>query len=175
MVHSSRRRKPWANRKGYSALLATIFMVLVVLYLYFNVFMFTLNRDTDFQDAVSRSQQLDADRNDEIVTITDASIIRLIPTGQLFLRCTLTNNGSVPVQMARLWVQDKTRNTIGNVTLSNSLVLLQLGSSRVSQLFPPVSLGTVSASDSFYVWFVTFRGNSFSQTVTSFVDSNFVF
>jgi len=154
------------DRKGYSALIATIFMVLVVLFLYFNVFMFTLNRDTDFQDVISRSEQLDADRNAEQVTITDVVITQDSQSGQLLITCMLVNNGSVPVQMARLWVQDNDlgQNNVGNVALFTPPILLQLGS-RVRETFPPVTINGASASDKFYVWLVTFRGNSFSTTV----------
>lgn len=154
------------DRKGYSALIATIFMVLVILFLYFNVFMFSLNRNTDFQDVVSRSEQLDADRNAEQVTITGIIITQGGQTGQLIVTCTLVNNGSVPVQMARLWVQDKSlpQNNVGNVALLTPPIALQPGSS-VHETFPPVTISGSSVSDSFYLWLVTFRGNLYSKTV----------
>jgi hypothetical protein len=153
------------NRKGYSALIATIFMVLIVLFLYFNVFTFSLNRDKDFQDIISRSQQLDADRNAEQITITDV-VVTQDGSGQIYITCVLVNNGSVPVQLARLWVHDNDllQPNIANVELSTQSILLQQGSSVPAQ-FPPISIQGASYSDEFYMWLVTFRGNSFSKIV----------
>lgn len=99
MAHSSSRKKLRINRKGYSAIIGTIFMVLIILFLYFNVFTFSLNRNTDFQDVISRSEQLDADRNAEQITITNSFLT--FPSGQIKLYCTLSNNGTVPVQLGK--------------------------------------------------------------------------
>lgn len=162
IAHSSCRKRLRTNRKGYSAIIATIIMVLVILYFYFNVMMFSLNRDEDLQDVVSRTAQLDADRNAEKVTITDIAVAA--QGGQLTVTCTLVNTGAVPIQMARLWLEDKTlpQSSIGNVALMTSPVLLQPGA-RILHTFPPVTIQGSSASDQFYLWLVTFRGNSFSQ------------
>lgn len=163
--HSSYRKRLHRNRKGYSAIIATIIMVLIILYLYFNVSMFALNRDRDFQDMTSRSQQLDADRNAEQLLISDIIIDQGGQPGQIAVTCTLTNTGTVPVQMARLWVKDNSspQNNVGNVALLTPPVLLQPGGS-ITRTFPPVTLVGALASDSFYIWLVTFRGNSFSRT-----------
>ena len=166
MAHSLLRRKLRMNRKGYSALIATIIMVLVILYMYFSVMMFSLNRNEDFQDVVSRSAQLDADRTAEQVTMADVAITESGQPGQLLVTCTLTNSGSVPVQMARIWIQDKSlaQNNVGNAALLATPVLLQSGSTIVVT-FPPVTVSGAVSTDQFFVWIITFRGNSFSITV----------
>lgn len=139
-------------------------MVLIVLFLYFNVFTFSLNRNTDFQDVISRAQQLDADRNAEQITITDARI-QVAQGGQVIVSCTLTNVGSVPVQLARLWVQDNNlaHDNVGSVGLTNSPIALQPGGT-VRATFAAVGIPDALVSHSFYFWFVTFRGNLFSAT-----------
>lgn len=164
--HSSYHKKLRPNRKGYSTILGTIIMVLIILYFVFNVMMFNLNRDEDFQDVISRSVQLDADRTAEKVTISDVVITQGTQSWQLIITCTLTNNGTVPIQMARLWLKDKnlTQNNVGNVALTTPPVLLQPGS-IIRTTFPQVTIQGSSTSNSFYLWLVTFRGNSFPQTV----------
>lgn len=159
-----RRRKLRMNRKGYSGIIATIIMVLVILYFYFSVAMFSLNRDKDLQDVTARSTQLDADRNAEKVTITNVTITQGPQPGQLIVTCTLLNSGPVPIQLARLWLKDKslTQNNVGNVPLATTPVAIQPGSS-LQQTFPPITIQGSSTSDSFFLWIITFRGNSFSQ------------
>ena len=139
-------------------------MVLVILFFYFNVYMFSLNRDMDFQDVIARSEQLDADRNAEQVTITN--VVMTQSSGQIYITCILVNNGSVPIQMARLWVQDNSlpQHNVVNLALITQPVLLQPGS-RVVETCPPFFIEGAQYSDQFYLWFVTFRGNTFSITV----------
>jgi hypothetical protein len=153
------------NRRGYSALLATIIMVLVVMFLFYNVYMFMLNRDTDLQNIISRSQQLDADRSAEILTILNPTI-----TGgnglPIIVACTLVNNGSVPIQVVRLWLKDL--NPISNLpavtaSLMTQNVVLQPGASTLRSF--QVTLPGAFASDTFALTLVSSRGNSFTTRI----------
>jgi hypothetical protein len=153
------------NRRGYSALLATIIMVLVVMFLFYNVYMFMLNRDTDLQNIISRSQQLDADRSAEILTILNPTI-----TGgnglPIIVACTLVNNGSVPIQVVRLWLKDL--NPISNLpavtaSLMTQNVVLQPGASTLRSF--QVTLPGAFASDTFALTLVSSRGNSVTTRI----------
>jgi hypothetical protein len=153
------------NRRGYSALLATIIMVLVVMFLFYNVYMFMLNRDTDLQNIISRSQQLDADRSAEILTILNPTT-----TGgnglPIIVACTLVNNGSVPIQVVRLWLKDL--NPISNLpavtaSLMTQNVVLQPGASTLRSF--QVTLPGAFASDTFALTLVSSRGNSFTTRI----------
>ena len=155
-AHSPRKKHLLRNRKGYSTIIGTIILVLVVLFLFFNVYMFMLSRDTDFQNAASRSQQLDADRNAESITITDAQIL---PSGPdtIIITCTLINNGSVPVQIVRLWLLDSSMPP-PNITNMSVNIVMQSGIKRTSQSFI-VSLPGALPTHLFALRLVTSRGN----------------
>ncbi len=146
------------NRRGYAALIATIIMVLVVVFLYFNVYLYTLDRNRDFQDVTSRSQQLDADRNSEKVTVLDASCTNG-GGDSIVITCTLVNSGSVPTQIVRLWLQDNSfpAPNVGTVDLRSGNIILQPGVTK-SQTFIVVLSGASSA-DSFALRLVTSRAN----------------
>jgi flagellin-like protein len=146
------------NRKGYSALIGTIIMVLVVVFLYFNVYLYTLDRNKDFQDVVSRSQQLDADRTSEKVTISSANYTNG-GGGAIVINCTLINSGSVPTQIVRLWLQDTSipAPNVGNSSLLSGNFVLQPGVTKFQNF--SVLLPGASSSDSFALRLVTSRAN----------------
>lgn len=139
-------------------------MVLVVMFLFYNVYLFTLNRDSDLQNAVSRSQQLDADRAAESLTILNAAT-----TGggnnPIIVTCTLLNSGSVPLQVVRLWLKDLTTSsvTVVSVSLLSQNVVLQPGVSILRSF--TASLPGASASDTFTLTLVSSRGNSLTRRI----------
>ena len=147
------------NRRGYSVLIGTIIMVLVVLFLYFNVYLFKLDRDKDFQDVVSRSQQLDADRSSEKVTISSASS-EYGGGSAIVINCILVNNGSVPTQIVRVWLQDYniTAPNVGTNELWSQNIVLQPGVTK-PQKFTVVMPSGALAADSFALRLVTSRAN----------------
>jgi hypothetical protein len=134
-------------------------MVLVVMFLFYNIYLFKLNRDNDLQNAVSRSQQLDADRAAESLKIQSAT-----KTGgsgfPIVVTCILKDDGSVPIQVVRLWLKDSTTSSITavNASLLSQNVVLQPGASKI-QTFTVTVPGALS-SDSFTLTLVTSRGNS---------------
>ncbi len=165
MERSPPHRGIFRNRKGYSALIATIIMVLVVMFLFYNVYMSMMSRDTDLQNIISRSQQLDADRNAEILTILNPAT-----TGgggfPIVVTCTLVNSGSVPIQVVRLWLKDL--NSMSNlpavtISLMNQNVVLQPGASALRSF--QVSMSGAFPSDTFALTLVSSRGNSLTRRI----------
>ncbi len=165
MALSLRHRSIIRNRRGYSALIATIIMVLVVMFLFYNVYMFMMNRDTDLQNVTSRSQQLDADRNAEILTILNTAT----SGGSGFpivVTCTIVNSGSVPVQIVRLWLKDLSSMSnlpAVNISLLNQNVVLQPGASTLRSF--QVSMPGAFSSDTFALTLISSRGNSLTRRI----------
>jgi hypothetical protein len=134
------------NKKGYSGLIATIFMVLVVIYLYTSVFSVIQDQNLNFQDATSQSQQLDADRNAEKVSISD------VRCEQAAVTFTIKNCGALPVRIERVWVLNPNETALSfplNIVLASGIEK------------PNVSVSISGASVDSVFWVVTYRGNLF--------------
>ena len=138
------------NRKGFSAIIGTIFLVLVVMFLYFNVFMFIQKQDTKFQDVVSQSAQLDADHSVEARYVNVFSVTVTGSGDTRTLICNIQNNGSLPIMIVRVWVKINPTLAEDNTPLS---IVLQPGASS------SFSMPWSSASNQFSLFFVTSRGN----------------
>ncbi len=164
MDHLLRHSRIIRDRRGFSALIGTIILVLVVMFLFYNVYMFSQSRDADYQDIVSRSQQLDADRNGEELTIQTATVTGggAVP---FVVRCTLLNSGSVPVQVVRLWFKDLTAAPaiVTSVSLLSQKVVLQPGS--ISNQTFTVTLSGALPTDFFSVTLISSRANPTTRGV----------
>jgi hypothetical protein len=139
--------------------MGTIILILVVMFLFYNVYLFTVSRDADYQNIVIRSQQMDADRAAEKLSIFNA-----VKTGgsgfPIVVTCTLQNDGSVPIQVVRLWLKDFTTPSITavNASLLSQNVVIQPGA-RTNQNFTVTAQGALSV-DTFILTLITSRGTS---------------
>jgi hypothetical protein len=138
------------NRKGYSGIIATIFMVLVILFLIFNVQIFMLNRDAALQDTIGQSQQLEADSSTEQLMFISQSATA--SGNQATVSWQIKNTSPIPIELVNLWVQG-TPTAYGNTPIS---IALGPGETETSQR--TVTLNE-AASGSCIFWFVTSRGN----------------
>ena len=164
------------SSKGFSTVVATIFMVLAVLFLYFNVFMFMQNQNVRFQDALSQSQQLDADRIAEIGQVTilgssvdhngyiDPKLKTWVDTDELVFTCTIVNNGQLPISLQRLWVMDS-QSPKSNSTNSSPFPILLRSGQQIDRLTLRIVLpGSAYESGMVRFRFITSRGNEFGST-----------
>jgi hypothetical protein len=146
----SRRKSLLGNRRGYSAVIATIFMVLAVLFLYFNVYMYIQKQDARLQDAVSQSAQLDTDHGIEARYLNVFSVAVTGSGTNRTLNCSIENNTPLPVMIVRVWV----KNSSSLISAPISIVL-QPGARPFFQFSIPRGL----VSNQFSLFFVTSRGN----------------
>lgn len=150
-------RKLWKNSKGVSGIIAAVFLVLVVLFLYANVFTFILTQNTSFQGVVSEVNQMDIDRSSEIITVSNVNYT--VAGNQVYVEAQVTNDGPVSVQIITLWVIDTTTQKYGyndtlNINLKTGDTLNFTGPNALR-----VTIGDSSSSSVFTSWFVTDRGN----------------
>ncbi len=128
-------------------------MVLVVMYLYYNDFIFVQNQNISFQDVTSQSQQLDADRNSEDVSFSASAT----QSGNNYIVAfTVKNTGPIPAQLIRIWGIDS-ENEYTSQELS---IVLQPG----AQSSETVIFDLGGSMSDIVMWVVTARGNLISTS-----------
>jgi hypothetical protein len=135
-----------------------VFFLLIVMVV-FASFMIILNQNTGLEQTTIQAKQLDLDRYTELETVSITNPETAVLNNVVYLLCDITNNGTLPTELVRLWIRDITNGTVGNIILSPSLVL-QPGSS--TEYFKSVPVLNASSNDQFSIWFETTRGNQIS-------------
>ncbi|MFP3984951.1 MAG: hypothetical protein ACLFU9_03160 [Candidatus Bathyarchaeia archaeon] len=149
-------RKLIADPKGFSSVVGTIFMVLVVMVLSSGVFLWTLSQNTLYNQNVIESKQGELDRLNEMVTATNANYS--VSENTVIVSVKLTNEGSVTAQLVRFWIEaERQDELIGYSFIDNLTVALNPGDTENLQI--EVTISGVSSEDNFTSWFVTARGN----------------
>ena len=158
---SLRRKTRFGSSKGVSTVIATVFLVLTVLVLSTNVFLWSFLQNAFYNQAVKERNQQDVDRLMENIIATNPTVVP--STGTINVTTYIINGGSIPAQIVTLWVLDVTPPQKYNVTdLRASNLTLNPGDRRTFSKTVRI-LGAIS-TDSFSAWFVTARGNTVSLT-----------
>lgn len=153
-----RAKKLIANSRGFSSVIGTTFMVLVMLFLSTSVFMWTLSQNTMYNQAVRERNQMDIDRSNE--RITALGVNYTVSGNEVRVEVTLANEGPISVQIITLWVLDTTIQKYGfnntlNLNLNPGDTLNLAGTNAI--MVTIVGSGTLHQFNS---WFVTARGNT---------------
>ncbi|MGA3291515.1 MAG: IPT/TIG domain-containing protein, partial [Candidatus Bathyarchaeia archaeon] len=147
------------NRKGIGTIFGMVFFILIVM-LVFSSLVIVLNQNTGLEQTTNQAKQLDLDRYTELETVSINNPETAVLNNVVYLSCTVSDNGTLPVQLDRLWIRDVSTGTVGNIALTPS-VDLQPGSN--SYFFKSLAVSGSSYSDQFIVWFITARGNTISD------------
>jgi len=154
-----RFRKLTVNSKGFSSVIGTTFMVLVMMFLSTSVFLWTLSQNTLYNEALRARNQEEADRSSEnIVALTGNYSVS---GSEVTVNVVLKNAGSVAVQIINLWVLDSDPS---NRRYTNKSLNLNLKSGDILNLVGlnglKVTIPGASSSHNFASWFVTAKGNT---------------
>jgi len=154
-----RSRKLIANSKGFSSVIGTTFMVLVMMFLSTSVFLWTLSQNTLYNEALRARNQEEADRRNENVVALSGNYS--VSGEDVTVKVVLKNAGSVASQIINLWVLDtdpsnrRYANKSLNLNLNPGVVLDLVTSSWLT-----VTIPGANANHTFTSWFVTARGNT---------------
>jgi len=147
-----------ADSKGFSSVIGTIFMVLVLLVMTTSVFLWTLSQNTLYNQTVKEKNQQELDRLSE--KVTGSAVNYTIVGDFVSVEVVLENKGSVSVEIVSLWVIDATLNRHNfssslNINLKPGNITYLLGSRAIN-----VTIAGSVSSHHFSSWFVTARGNA---------------
>ena len=144
------------NSRGISSLIAAIFMVIIILFMSFNVFTFTLFKNTQFRDAVDALNQMDQDSFSEIL-VTSHGNFSVTQLGTVQVRVTISNEGPVLSEVVRVWVvwKDGDAESHGHEELDISLSPGDSVSRSIAVTVPSALPGNGTSNG----WLVTTRGN----------------
>ena len=166
-THSSLRkdlRKLIANTKGFSSVIGTTFMVLVMLVLATSIFLWTLSQNTEYFKSVKEENQLEVDRLNERLT---AENVNYTGSGVISVEVDVRNECPLFVNLTTLWMFDVNIGKYGvNDTLNICLKPGEKLSLRGSRAIKTEINGS-DASHIFNSWFVTARGNTVPITKTA--------
>jgi len=142
---------------GVSGIISIVILVIIVLFLYANVFMFVFRQNSSYQEGITEINENEEYRNREKIIFSGVKYI--VVGDQVFVEMQVTNDGSISVQLVNFWVMDKTIQGYGyndtvNIHLKTGDTMDFSGSNVLSVLID----GSIS-SNSFTSWFVTERGN----------------
>ena len=123
-LHCSPRR----NNKGIGTVFAMVFFLLIVMVV-FASFMIILNQNTGLEQTITQTRQIDQDRANEQLTISqraDGTNLFTVNTAanSVTVNVIINNTGTLPVQLVRLWVKDMTNSGAASSIVS-SIVTFQ--------------------------------------------------
>ena len=134
-------------------------MVLIALFLFFNVFMFVLNQNTAFQDSASQANRLLANRLAEKFTLS--RLTYNITGSTVIVSVNVLNVSPLSVLIESLWIKDS---AVANPNCFNvpESVSLQPGQSAILTGAKDITGASSLDIGSCTSWFVTARGNTIS-------------
>jgi hypothetical protein len=153
------------NNKGIGTVFGMVFFLLIVMVV-FASFMVILNQNTGLDQTVMQTRQMDSDKANEQLTITqlaNANLYTNIRANSVTVNCNVTNTGTIPVQLKRLWFEDTSNYKTGNLLISNPNIIIQQGGNWTCNM--PVTVIGALSNDTFIFWFETARGNQFFRAM----------
>jgi hypothetical protein len=152
------------SNKGIGTVFGMVFFLLIVM-IVFASFMIILNQNTGLQQTVLQTTQLAQNKANEQLTISqqpNTNLYTNIGAASVTVNCNLTNTGTLPVQLIRLWVEDLNNSVTGYLRIlpTDTIYSLTPGESQLYSGNVPITIA--NSSDTFIFWFETTRGNQFT-------------
>ena len=169
---SSLKKRVGQNRKGIAGILATVFLVLILLFLYSQVYIFMQDENTKYQSAASEINQMNIEKNREDFAVSD--LVYTATEDTVLVEVQIKNLSPISVQLKTLWVIDKTNNDHVyvdelNINMASGDIIYFTGADVLT-----VPLAGSESSNVFSSWFVTSRGNLVPLEKQEVVDNTII-
>ena len=152
------------NRKGIGTVFGMVFFLLIVMVV-FASFVIVLTQNTGLEQTTIQAKQIDLDRYAELQTVSVTNPEIAVLNNVVYISCSITNNGTLPTELVRLWIKDVATNTVGNTIISPSIIIPPGTDAQYLNFSYVANSGL---TDQYSFWFVTTRGNS----ISGFPDTN---
>lgn len=151
------RKQIYRKSRGAYTIIASIFLVLVVLFISSSIFIRITNKNSLYYQEIGAQAQEDSEKIQE--TLFTSHVIYFVEYDKVLLSCSVRNDCSYVIQILNLWIHDTTIKKHGynktiNINLKPGETIVFNGSSALS-----VTIEGSDLSHNFMSWFVTARGN----------------
>jgi hypothetical protein len=155
-----------SNRKGYAGIIASIFMVLIALFLFYNVFMFQINGNTTLQNTASKADQMLVAQATEQFSFGTPIYTFPGSTGNyVTITVNATDTSSQSSEVLSFWGTDSVVNSNPNWG-ENSTLSFVFQPGQTKQVSTTLNIPGIKSADptcaSLTSWLVTARGRTFS-------------
>ncbi len=163
MLDRHKRKKNFvSNRKAFSSIVGAIFAILVIVTLTGTFFVWSLDQNSRYVNAVADVNQRALDQQNESLNVTSVPGYSADIGGMVTVALSVQNDGPLTLQLASLWIQDLNGSQpYGYTVLAN--VILSPGESWSTP--PTVQVNGAVPGDSFSGWLISARGNVFPLIV----------
>jgi len=142
------------SSKGFSTVVGTIFLVLILMTVATSVFLYTFTQNATYNQAVKESSQTDADRYSERIVAYDTD--HSYSGGITEVNTTLTAYGPLSAQIIRIWVTWKTEN---DIKYGSEDIEINVPSGLTKREGFSINVARPDNTYEFDGWFITARGN----------------
>ncbi len=152
------------NNKGIGTIFGMVFFLLIVMIVFASL-MIILNQNTGLQQTVMQTNQLDQNKASEQLTISqqpNSNLYTNIGSTSVTVNFNITNSGTLPVQVIRLWIEDLNNSATGYLPILPTDKIYSLTPGE-SQLYSgSVQITLANSNDTLIFWVETTRGNQFT-------------
>ena len=156
--HHKRNKNIISNKKAFSSIVGAIFAVLVIVSLTGTFFVWSLQQNSRYVEAVSGVNDLVLYQKSESINVTSQPVYTVQAGGNVLVSVGIQNDGPISVTIKTLWLQDLNRPTHGKAQLNPTTYTLSPGESQ--SIGETVSVLDAVAGDLFYGWLTTARGTT---------------
>jgi flagellin-like protein len=152
--HRKGKRNIISNRKGFSSIVGAVFAILVIVSLAGTFFVWSIQQNTMYVDAVRGVDELTLNRQSESLNITSNPIYAAVGSS-VNVFTGVQNDGPITVNITTLWLQDVN----GTRPYGYKPLNMLLRPGDFQPLNENVEISGLNLDDNFTGWLITQRGN----------------